>query len=299
MTESGCGDRGEGLTTSEAGLLVQVGDARELLDVEPCRAVVEGRQSGVPVALVTVIAASGSAPRGVGSSMAVRSDGTTVGTVGGGNLELYVIRHALESLVDGRTRRIHYDFTGGQAANVEKACCGTTDFLVQPFVPACRLVIFGAGHVGRALAVLGRSCGFDLAVVDDRSEFLKPEDFPAGTRLLQGPFQQLASTVPMDDRTYIVIMTYGHEQDERVLAACLRRSWRYLGMMGSRSKVATVRQHLTVTEEDRSLLNRVHAPIGLDTGGRSPGEIAVSIMGEILSVRYGRQGASLTQGNRP
>jgi len=218
--------------------------------------------------------------------------------VGGGNLELYVIRHALESLTDGRSRRIHYDFTGGQATNVEKACCGTTDFLVQPFVPACRLVIFGAGHVARSLAVLGRSCGFDLVVVDDRPEFLNPTHFPPGARLLGGPFESLAGSVPMDDGTYAVIMTYGHDHDETVLAACLRRPWRYLGMMGSLSKVAKVRQHLALSEEDRGLLDRVHAPIGLDTGGRSPGEIAVSIMAEILSVRYGRGGSSLRPGNR-
>jgi len=222
--------------------------------------------------------------------MAVREDGSIVGTVGGGNLELFLVRHALAAVSDGRPRWLHYDFSGGSDQNVEKACCGTTDFFVQPFAKTPRLIIFGAGHVGRALAPLAVSCGFSLLVVDDREEYLDAASFPPDTSFRHGPFALMAASVAIDCSTYIVIMTYGHTHDETVLAACLDRPWRYLGLMGSRAKVATVRAHLGASTEARLKLTRVHAPVGLDVGGRSPAEIAISIMGEMLAVRYGRPG---------
>ena len=272
------------------GSVVEMGDGREFFDTDPLHTVLSCRDRGDAAALVTVIGASGSAPRGMGSLMAVRKDGTIVGTVGGGNLELFVIRHALKALEDGRPRRLHYDFTGGLDQNVEKACCGTTDFFVQPFVETPRLVIFGAGHVGRALAPLAQACGFTVFVVDDRQEYLDAASFPVGTRFQHGPFREMTTNFPFDKSTYVVIMTYGHVHDETVLSACLDRPWRYLGLMGSSAKIATLKKHLGTTAAAREKLALVHAPVGLDVGGRSPAEIAVSIMGELLAVRYGRGG---------
>jgi xanthine dehydrogenase accessory factor len=88
--------------------------------------------------------------------------------------------------------------------------------------------------------------------------------------------------------TYIVVVTYGHAQDETVLGACLKKEWRYLGMIGSRTKVATIFRNLSTDPNVQRLLSRVHAPIGLNLGGRSPGEIAVAIVAELIAVRHGR-----------
>lgn len=268
--------------------LIAMGDGREIADVAPMRAVLACREAGEAVALVTIIHASGSAPRGMGAQMAVRQDGSIAGTVGGGNLELFAIRHALESLKDGRARHLHYDFAGGEAQNVDKACGGTSDFLIQPYLGAPRLVLFGAGHIGRALAPLAQSCGFLVTVVDERAEFLDPALFPEGICLHQGAFPGVVDDIAFDEATYAVIMTYGHAHDEGVLDACLGRPCRYLGLVGSKAKLGELWSHLGTTEARRAELDKVHAPIGLDLGGRAPAEIAVSIMSELLATRYGR-----------
>ena len=269
--------------------VVAMGDGRETADASALEAVMACRERGEAVALVTVIGATGSAPRGMGATMAVRKDGSIIGTVGGGNLELFTIRHALASIEDGCPRRLHYDFSGGPEQNVSKACCGTTDFFIQPFTEMPRLVVFGAGHVARALVPQARSCGFSVLVADDRPEFLDAASFPEGTEFLFGPFTETAASAPLDETTYAVIMTYGHVHDEEVLAACLNRPWKYLGLMASRAKVAELKAHIGTTDEARRLLEKVRMPVGLDIGGRSPAEIAVSIMGEIIAERYGRR----------
>lgn len=269
--------------------LVAMGDGREIADVSPLQAVIAQREKGEAVALVTIIRATGSAPRGMGSQMAVKADGSIVGTVGGGNLELFAIRHALESMKDGCARQLHYDFSGGEGQNVDKACTGTSDFLIQPFLGTPHLVLFGAGHIARALAPLAVSCGFRVTVADVREDFLDPRHFPEGARLVHGDFVEVARSIPFDAATtYAAIMTYGHSHDEEVLDACLGRPCRYLGLVGSKPKLAELWGHLGTTEERKGWLEEVHAPIGLNLGGRSPGEIAVSIMSEMLAVRYGR-----------
>ncbi len=269
--------------------LVAMGDGREIADTSPMQAVLSERDKGNAVALVTIICATGSAPRGMGSQMAVKSDGSIVGTVGGGNLELFAIRHALEAMKDGCARQLHYDFSRGAEQNVEKACTGTSDFLIQPFLGAPHLVLFGAGHIARALAPLAVSCGFRVTVADVREDFLDARLFPEGTKLIHGDFVQIAREMPFDAAsTYAAIMTYGHSHDEEVLDACLGRPCRYLGLVGSKAKLAELWRHLGTTDERKSWLQDVHAPIGLNLGGRSPAEIAVSIMSEMLAVRYGR-----------
>ena len=268
--------------------VVAMGDGRETADASALAAVMACRERGEAIALVTVIGATGSAPRGMGATMADRKDGSIVGTVGGGNLELFTIRHALASIGDGCPRRLHYDFSGGPEQNVSKACCGTTDFFIQPFVEMPRLVVFGAGHVARALVPMAASCGFSVLVADDRQDFLDAASFPEGTKFLCGPFPETAASAPLDETTYAVIMTYGHVHDEEVLAACLNRPWKYLGLMASRAKVAELKAHLGTTDEARRLLEKVRMPVGLNIGGRSPAEIAVSIMGEIIARRYGK-----------
>jgi xanthine dehydrogenase accessory factor len=282
---------GQASESSAPDPLVAIGDAREWTDLEPYREFVRLGSAGVPVALVTVLGTKGSAPRSMGAAMLVRHDGGIVGSIGGGNLEEEMIQHAREAIEDGRPRRYHFDFTGGTGQNVEKACIGTTDFLIQPCVAKPHLIIFGAGHIGRALAPVAAGAGFRVSVADDRPGFPNPEAFGDGVRLLSGPFPETIRRLTFDDTTYVVVVTYGHEQDEAVLKACLPAKWRYLGMIGSRKKVATIFKNLSSDEETAQRLSCVHAPIGLRLGGRSPGEIAVAIVAELIAVRHGRDQA--------
>ena len=273
--------------------LVEIGEPTERLELDAYAEFVRLAGAGLPVALVTVVGTDGSAPRGMGAAMAVRADGSIAGTVGGGNLEHEIVRHALLSLADGRPRRFHYDFSGGASQNLEKACVGKTEFFVQPCLTAARLHLFGGGHIAIALAAIAEAAGFRVTVIDSRPGFPDPSRFPGTVRLVQGPLPDSIGPLPFDESTYVVIVTHGHEQDETVLAACLGKPWKYLGMIGSRAKVARVFRSLGTDDAARRRLSEVRAPIGLDVGGRSPGEIAVSIAAEMIAVRYGKAAASM------
>jgi xanthine dehydrogenase accessory factor len=168
---------------------------------------------------------------------------------------------------------------------------GDVLILSEPVIPRPLLLIVGGGHVGQALAVQADLLGFDLVVLDDRPEFTAPELFPAGAETRCGDLAAELEAAPLDLDTYVVIVTRGHQHDAEALRACLRRPVAYLGMIGSRRKVALLRQSLldagwaTADEFDR-----VHAPIGLDIGAESVPEIAVSIAAELVAVR--RRGGS-------
>lgn len=269
--------------------LVEVGEPVERLEMDAYREFVRLAEAGQPVALVTVVGTEGSAPRGMGAAMAVRSDGSIAGTIGGGSLEHEIVRHALQSLADGRPRRFHYDYSGSAAQNLDKACLGKTDFYVQPCLVLPRLHVFGAGHIGIALAPIAEAAGFRVTVIDDRPGYPDAARFPVSVRLVNGPLPPVVGSLPFDESTFVVIVTHGHEQDETVLAACLARPWRYLGMIGSRGKVSRLFKSLGTDAASRRRIAEVRAPVGLDIGGRSPGEIAVAIAAEMLAVRYGRE----------
>jgi xanthine dehydrogenase accessory factor len=269
--------------------LVAVGEPRESVEIEAYAEFARLAAEGQPTALVTVVGTEGSAPRGMGAAMTVRADGSIVGTVGGGNLELAMIRHALEAMGDGLPRRYSFDYSGGPAQNLVKACIGKTELFVQPSPVPPKLVVFGAGHIGVALAPIAQSAGFRVTVVDDRPEYADPARFPAGVRVIAAPFVDCTRSLEFDASTFAVILTFGHEQDQAVLAACLHRPWRYLGMIGSPAKVARVFRAVGTDLASRRRLRDVRAPIGLDLGGRSPAEIAIAIAAELVAFRYGRE----------
>jgi len=165
------------------------------------------------------------------------------------------------------------------------------EVLVEPLIPLPLLVIAGGGHIGQALALQATLVGFQVVVIDDRGEFTDPALFPEGVATRCGDIAQVLAGFPVAGDTYIVVVTRGHEQDRRALAACLRKPAAYIGMIGSRRKVALLRKHLlesgAATEEE---LGRVYAPIGLDIGAETVPEIATSIVAQLVAVR--RKGRS-------
>jgi xanthine dehydrogenase accessory factor len=163
---------------------------------------------------------------------------------------------------------------------------GRVEVLVEPLVPPPQLVIAGGGHIGQALALLAGLVGFQVLGLDDRSEYVSPSLYPEGTDLRCGDIARLVAEMPVAADTYIVIVTRGHRQDEQVLAACIRRPAAYIGMIGSRRKVAMIRKDLlesgAATQEE---FGRVYAPIGLDIGAQTVSEIAASIVAQLVAVR--------------
>jgi xanthine dehydrogenase accessory factor len=165
------------------------------------------------------------------------------------------------------------------------------EVLIEPLRSAPRLIIAGGGHVGQAVAQHALAVGFDVMVIDDRPEFASPERFADQVEIRCGTIADQLDRLPLGRDTYVVIVTRGHRDDAAALASCIGRPVAYLGMIGSRAKVRSIRDEFlrsgraTVEEFDR-----IYAPIGLDLGAVTVPEIAVSIVAQLIAVR--RQGTA-------
>lgn len=145
-----------------------------------------------------------------------------------------------------------------------------------------RLVIFGGGHISLSLVKLGKMLGFHVTVADDREEFANPRRFPEADRVLCGSFERIFEEIPDLPANYYVVVTRGHQADELCVRQILRRKYAYLGMIGSRSKVAKTKETLAQYGFSHEKIEEIHAPIGLKIGAVTPEEIAVSIAAEII-----------------
>ena len=149
-----------------------------------------------------------------------------------------------------------------------------------------RLVIFGGGHLSKALAAMAALCHFQVEVIDDREEFANPTRFPEAARAYHIPgYRKIADLVDLDPHTFVVIATRGHRFDEIVLAQVIDRDLPYIGMVGSRQKNAIVFERLRERGIPSDRLEKIHAPIGLPIHSETPEEIAVSILAEIIQTR--------------
>jgi xanthine dehydrogenase accessory factor len=248
------------------------------------------------VVLCQIVRAEGSTPGKTGWKLLVRPDGSFVGNLGGGAFEALVKTDALEKLnhgagVDASEVKRYYlteEATRGEPTGM--VCGGMAEVFLEVMAAAPVLVICGGGPVGQALARAAALAGFELLVTDDRAEFRNPELFPAGTRIaVVEPGYSGDFLAPVRRRElYAAVVSRCWETDTAALAAMLREvpeGLRYLGLMGSRRKVARVRDELAARGFDLSTV-RLHAPIGLPIGGDSPGEIAISILAEVIGTRY-------------
>ncbi len=173
---------------------------------------------------------------------------------------------------------------------------------LDPIFPKARLLILGGGHIALPLVRIGKLLNYEVTVVDDRLSFANPGRFPEADVVLCEEFRKAIRDYHFDMNTYVIIVTRGHRHDQTCLAEVLKKPQAaYLGMIGSRRKVATLLGNLQeegYCEED---LNKVYTPIGLDIGAQTPEEIAVSIMAEMIMVnRYGySQGLKTGRAERP
>lgn len=242
----------------------------------------EGRRA----ALATVVSTEASSPGLPGFKMLVFPDGSSLGTVGGGALEARTIREAIEAITEDTPRLVEAKLAPGDEDSLGMICGGVARVYIEPITSRPKLVVFGAGHVGAAVAHIATIAGFRVVVIDDRPEFADREKVVADETIVSG-FSEAARDVPMDASTYVVIVTRGHVHDREVLAGCLRREPRlaYIGMIGSRAKVRATFDALLKEGFSQEDLTRVHAPVGIEIGAESAQEIAVSIVAEIIAAR--------------
>ncbi len=244
----------------------------------------EARRRGIAAVLVTVVRTTGSVPRGVGAKMLVHEDGSALGTVGGGLVERRAIEDAVHCLATGQSRNFSYVLTPRSG----QCCGGRVELFMDVLNVWPRLTIFGAGHVGFALAQVLQTTIFEVELVDDRAERLANPDLPDQALRHCNRWQEFLETAKWHPaRSYVAIMMPTHAQDIEILEQLLPLPLRYLGMIGSRSKWKRFRQHLLEQGLPSEQLDRVRCPIGVGPTGKSPGEIAISIAAEVLMDHYG------------
>jgi xanthine dehydrogenase accessory factor len=241
---------------------------------------------GETVALVTVVETNGSTPRELGAKMIVNKDGLIAGTIGGGITEGKVIEEVKQALKEGMGKLLTYRLTKEQAALDEGAICGgEMKVFIDILQPKEEVLIFGAGHIAVCVSKLAKMVGFKVTIIDDRKEFANQDRFPEADEIIVDKTEETLVHLNITPSTYIIILTRGHLKDEEVLSSVIRSGAAYIGMIGSRKKNATVFQHLIKKGIFQELLNKVHAPIGIDIGAQTPEEIAVSIIAEIIQAR--------------
>lgn len=253
-------------------------------------ALLDAQEKGIPVALATVVDAQGSTPRHAGSKMLIYADGHFVGTIGGGTMESRVIEEALAALADGQTRLRSYtlnDVAAGDAG----VCGGTVEIFIEPIGLAPALLVIGGGHVGKALAQLGKWMEYRVILSDDRPEFCNPEYLPGMDEYVVCAPAEIVGRTRIDRQTYVAAVTRGVAVDAPLIPTLLATDAAYIGVIGSRRRWAltmdALRQQHDLTDAQ---LVRIHAPIGLELQAETPKEIALSILSEITMLRRGGTG---------
>ncbi|UCD63611.1 MAG: XdhC family protein [Candidatus Zixiibacteriota bacterium] len=250
------------------------------------------KKAGQPFVLATIVRTAGASPRAPGAKMLVHPDGTISGTIGGGKFEKLVIDDCLGLLESDRDHLIkRYSFTQSGPDATGMSCGGEAEVFMERSGRPKRLIIFGGGHICRDLVRLAHGSDFMITVVDDRPEILSEYSEPVTAVQTDADYRK--NFPPLDPGCYVVIVTRSHKCDRLILEQAIKEDCAYLGMIGSKSKVAELFSLLEEAGVDRDRLKQVHAPIGLDIKGEGPYEIAVSILAELIAVKNG-----VTQGGR-
>jgi xanthine dehydrogenase accessory factor len=252
--------------------------------------IVRLRNEGQNGALAIVVNASAASPGRTTFKMLVYPDGRILGTVGGGKLEASVMEEALKTIRDGQPRMCHFELKEEDRRGIGVLCGGEADVYIEPVGAPPSLYLFGGGHIGQSIGAKIEDLDFRLVVVDDREQFANRERFPCADEVRALDYLRAVAEIEYRPTDYVVIVTKGHSADEVVLADALKKSPQpaYIGMIGSKAKVAKVLQHLRTAGIPEERLRSVHAPIGLDIGGEKPGEIAISILAQIIAHRHGK-----------
>jgi xanthine dehydrogenase accessory factor len=302
-------------------------------------------REGRGAALASVVETWGSAPRPVGSLLAISGDGQIMGSVSGGCVEGAVVAEAMDALADGRPRLLTYGVSDETAFAVGLACGGTIRVLVDPVGPSLpepkladlvaaraaraaialrthleswdhllqgpeasealaarfradrsgvdedgwftaihnpplRMIVVGAVHIAQPLMTMARTCGYDPVLIDPRAAFGSDARFPGETILPDWPDEAVTALVP-DARTAVVTLTHDPKLDDPAIRATLASTAFYLGCLGSTRTHAKRLDRLRAEGVPEAAIARIHAPVGLDIGAKSPAEIALSILAQI------------------
>ena len=231
---------------------------------------------GEPVALASLVKTTPDIDSKLGGKLLIRSDGSVVGTLGANNLNSEAIKYGIELMAYGNSKYVRSE-TGAE-------------YFVEGYTTPPRIILCGGGHVSRAIYTFAVNLGFNLTVIDDREEFANKTRFPLANVVVAESSAEGFRSIEINKNTFIVIATRGHRYDHVSLEAALNTSASYIGLLGSKRKTILIYEELLSKGVSIDRIKDVRAPIGLDINARTPEEIAISIMAEILMIRNGGGG---------
>ncbi len=242
-------------------------------------------RSGHTLAIATLASGQGSTPRSAGAKMIVTDGGAVLFSIGGGAFEALVIDDAKQALGTGLGLEREYRFAEHGAEATGMVCGGSARVLIEIVRPPAPLLIFGGGHVGRALARQAVRLGFAVSVIEDRPEFLERGRYPHEVRCVRVEGEYAAGLPDVPPGAFVAVVTRCHRTDLAAVRHAVGRGAAYVGLIGSRRKVATVLARAREQGTAPEALREVRGPIGLPIGAETPEEIAVSIAAEMIAVR--------------
>ena len=236
-------------------------------------------------------------PANVGAKLVLQENGVRFGSLGDAELDSIVSSHASRFLASREDTRM---FSAGELAPNHPAATEIS-LLFERLQPAPRLVVCGAGHVGAALARLAAFTGYHTTLIDDRAEFLKRERFPEEQielMVAEDWNSAVQEAIGNGRGVSVAVVTRGHNEDEQCMQAVVRENPDYIGLIGSKRRTSIVIDRLREAGVAGEVLQKIHAPIGLDIGAVSPEEVALAILAEIIAERRGGSGAPLSSWRR-
>ena len=252
----------------------------------------EGKKEGV---LVTVISKEGSGPAPTGAKMIVYPDGSTLGTVGGGALERLAGVRALSLNNMNRDWLERFILNDSEEKGATGMICGgAATLFFEYFPPQTHVYLFGAGHIGKALAYHLKALPYRVILIDDRKEILDSNN-DAGQKI-HNSFSEVFLKEKPQPNSYFLIATYNHQYDGLILNRIFKESWQpaYVGVVASRRKRSILLEAL-LAEAPKADLDKCYFPAGLDLGGGTPHEIALSIVAEIQTIVNNKRGVHLRE----
>ncbi|HHT9110964.1 MAG TPA: XdhC family protein, partial [Candidatus Brocadiaceae bacterium] len=229
--------------------------------------IVQAYRGDSPVVLATVVNISHSQSN-LGSKLLIKENGSTQGSLGDPETdhEASAIGSAIAS------------YGGNKIFQTRDG----KEIFVEGYTSPPTIVLMGGGHVSKAVSMLAATLEFRIYVIDDRPEFASKERFPEAADVVVADFDKGLEKIPINPNTYIVVATRGHRYDDMALSAAVQTRARFIGLMGSKRKTLEIYKSLIQTNVPLERLQEVHAPIGLNIGARTPEELAISIMAEIV-----------------
>ena len=252
--------------------------------VEFYNRVVELLKEGRGFAVAEIVDAKGSIPQSPDAKMIIFPDRSYEFTIGGGGFEAQVIEDGATLLANGVKRLLKtYELT---PKDLEMPCGGEATVAIEVHQTMPKLLIFGGGHIGRMLGRLASETGvFHITVIDDRKDYASPERHPEVSRTILTDAQYEEAVPQVDEHTFVVLSSRSFETDQLLRERFAREKVAYLGMLGSESRKKRVFKELKKKGIPEEALARIHTPIGIPIGGKSPGEVAVSILAELIQVK--------------